>query len=312
MLKRLYDEKFMRMALDLAVNGRGRTSPNPMVGAIVVKNGKIIGIGYHKKAGLPHAEINALKEAGKSAKGAELYVTLEPCNTYGRTPPCAPKILDAGIKRVIIATRDPNPINHNNGIRYLRKNGVKVSVGILQKEALRLNEAYNKIITTGFPFVTVKVAMSLDGKIATHTGGSKWISCKKSRQFAHNLRKEVDAVLVGWRTFIKDKPRLKDVKHKIILSRNRVDLKKLLKRLAKKGIMHVLIEGGGETIASAINARLVDRLYLFIAPKIIGGRDAPTPVEGIGINRIFSALKVKDINVQRIGDDILVTGCLRG
>lgn len=308
---RLYDKKFMSMALRLAENGMGKASPNPMVGAIVVKNRKIIGAGYHKRAGLPHAEIYALKAAGHRARGATLYVTLEPCNTYGRTPPCAPKIAESGIKRVVIATRDPNPLNHNNGIKYLKKNGLKVSVGILKNDAIKLNEAYNKFIATGLPFVTVKVAMSLDGKIATNTGSSKWISCEKSRRFARRLRKEADAVLVGWNTYIKDKPRFKGVKNKIFLGKNRIKLRDYFKKLAKSGIMHILIEGGGETIASAIKGKLVDRLYIFIAPKIVGGRNAPTPVEGAGIKDISQALKIRNMDVKKIGSDLLVTGCLR-
>lgn len=286
----------MRLALDLAAKGRGKTYPNPMVGAVVVKNGRIVGQGYHKKAGMPHAEIYALN---KKTKGATLYVTMEPCNTYGRTPPCASRIVEAGIKRVVIASLDPNPVNHNNGIRYLRRHGIKVTLGILKNEAIRLNE---------LPYVTVKVAMSLDGKIATRTGSSKWISCGESRQFVRRLRHKADAVLVGRRTFLKDKPRLKGVRHKIFLPRGRIILKRLLKNLAKKGIMHVLIEGGGETIASALKAGLVDRLYVFIAPKIIGGRNAPTPVEGIGIKDISQALRVKDMQMRRIGEDILVRG----
>lgn len=294
----MYDERFMRIALELAAKGRGKTYPNPMVGAVVVKNGRIVGRGYHKRAGGPHAEIIAL---GKT-RGDTLYVTLEPCNTYGRTPPCAPVIVRSGIKRVVIATMDPNPANHNNGIRYLRRHGIKVTVGVLRNGAIRLNE---------LPYVTVKVAMSLDGKIATRTGSSKWISCDESRQFVRKLRKEVDAVLVGRNTFLKDKPALKGVKHKIFLGKGRVNLKRLFKKLAKLGIMHVLIEGGGETIASAIKAGLVDKLYIFIAPKIIGGRDAPTPVEGFGIKDISQVLNVRNMQVQKIGDDILVTGCLR-
>lgn len=301
----------MRIALELAAKGKGKTNPNPMVGAVVVKNRRIVGTGYHKKAGTPHAEVIALRRAGKKAKGATLYVTLEPCNTYGRTPPCSPLIVRSGIKKVVIATRDPNPINHNNGIRYLRRNGVEVEVGVLEDEAKKLNEAYNKFITTGLPFVTVKVAMSLDGKIATRTGSSKWISCPKSRQFVRKLRNEVDAVLIGRRTFLIDKPRLKGVRHKIILGPGRVDLKKLMGDLAKQGIMHVLIEGGGETIASAIRQGLVDRIFIFIAPKIIGGRNAPTPVEGLGIRDISEAIPVRDIEVKKIGNDILVTGCLQ-
>lgn len=304
------DIKFMRLALSLAEKGRGRTSPNPMVGAVVVKNNKILGTGYHKKAGGPHAEISALRSAGKSARNATLYVTLEPCNTFGRTPPCAPSIVNAGIKRVVIAAEDPNPKNHNNGMKYLRQKNIKVDIGILKSESIKLNESYNKWIKTGFPFVTIKAAMSIDGKIATKTGSSKWISCYKSRQFVRKLRKQADAVLVGRNTFLKDRPRFKGVKNKIFLQRGNVNLKKLMKKLAKKDITHVLIEGGGETIASAINANLADKLYIFIAPKIIGGRNAKTPVEGLGIRNIAQALNVKDMQVCQIGNDIMVYGYL--
>lgn len=303
-------KRYMRLALELAAKGKGKTSPNPLVGAVIVKDGQIVGRGYHKKAGLPHAEVYALREAGTKARGATLYVTLEPCNNYGRTPPCTPSIISSGIKQVVIATKDPNPINHNNGIGYLRRKGIKVEVGLLQEEAERLNEAYNKFVTTGLPWVTVKAAMSLDGKIATKTGSSKWISCEESRRFVRRLRKEVDAVLVGRNTFLKDKPRLKGVKYKVVLGKGRVDLKRALKGLAKLGVMHVLIEGGGETIASAIEKKLADRLYIFVAPKIVGGRDAITPVEGKGIARISQALRVKDMQVERIGGDLLITGCL--
>lgn len=306
-----FDGKFMRAALNLAEKGRGKTGPNPMVGAVVVKNGKILGEGYHKKAGLPHAEIYALNKAGAKAMGATLYVTLEPCNTYGRTPPCAPDIVKLGIKRVVIAAKDPNPINHNNGIKYLRRNGIKVDIGVLEDAAVKLNEAYNKFITTGLPFVTIKAAMSLDGKIATRIGSSKWISCGKSRRFARMLRQDADAVMVGWNTYRKDKPRFTGVKNKIFLGKRRVNLKRFFKKLAEAGIMHVLIEGGGETIASAIKEKLADRLYIFIAPKIIGGRNAPTPVEGVGIKQISQALRVNDMQVQKIGSDILVSGCLQ-
>jgi len=304
------DVFYMHQALIIAEKGRGSTSPNPMVGAIIVKKGKIVGRGFHKKAGTPHAEIYAIKEAGENARGSTLYVTLEPCNTYGKTPPCAPEIYKAGIKKVFIATKDPNPVNRNKGIKYLRNHGIDVKVGILREEATKINEAYNKFITKGMPFVTVKVAMSLDGKIATRTGSSKWISSYKSRNLVKKLRKEVDAVLIGRKTFLKDRPRLKGVKNKIILGKGRIDMLRLMKQLAKKNIMHVLIEGGGETIASAMEAKLVDKLYVFIAPKIIGGRSAPTPVDGIGIKNIGQAMPIVNMKAERIGKDILISGLL--
>jgi len=325
------DSKFMNIALELAAKGKGKTNPNPMVGAVVIRKGQIVGSGYHKKAGQPHAEIYALTKAGIKAKGSTLYVTLEPCSTYGRTPPCTEAIAKAGIKRVVIAASDPNPINHNKGIRFLRRKGIRVETGLLRDKAERLNTAYNKFICTKIPFVTIKVAMSLDGKIATKTGSSKWISGKNSRTAAHRLRKKFDAVVVGRNTFLKDKPRFRDVKCRVVLGRPNKNtkaknefissgkwlfwyggknLKTALKKLGERGIMSVLIEGGGEIIASAIEEGIADRLYLFIAPKIIGGRTAKSPVEGRGIKDISQAIKVKGAKVDFIGKDILVKGRL--
>ena len=305
------DEKYMRRALVLGEKGRGKTSPNPMVGAIVVKSGRVVGAGYHRKPGSEHAEIIALKKAGRRACGADLYVTLEPCNTQGRTPPCAPRIAAAGIKRVVVATADSNKINRNNGIKWLRQKGIKVTVGVLEQESLKMNEDYNKFMRTGIPFVTVKAAMSLDGKIAAPNGSSKWISGKKSRQFVARLRRQVDAVLVGRRTFLIDKPRLKGVKNKVFLGKNKVKLKNLLRKLGEKGIMHVLIEGGGETIASALEEKLVDRIYVFIAPKIIGGKRSPTLVDGKGVSDIAKAVRIKNTSVEKVGNDFLIKGCLQ-
>jgi diaminohydroxyphosphoribosylaminopyrimidine deaminase/5-amino-6-(5-phosphoribosylamino)uracil reductase len=182
---------------------------------------------------------------------------------------------------------------------------------MLKNESMKLNEPYNKFITKGIPYVTVKAAMSLDGKIATKTGSSKWISGSSSRKLVKRFRKEADAVLVGRRTYIKDNPRFQGVKNKIILGKAKVNLKNLMKDLAKKGIMHVLIEGGGETIASAIEGKLVDRIYLFIAPKIIGGRNAPTPVDGKGVKNIEQALKLDKMQVEYVGRDILVSGLMK-
>lgn len=358
MNKKKNDEYYMKIALDLALKGRGSTNPNPVVGAIIVKKNKIIGKGYHKQAGGPHAERNALKQAGKKARGATLYVTLEPCNNYGRTPPCAPAIVAAGINRVVIAVKDPNPVNKNKGIKYLRKNNIVVDLGTLQKEAKEINEPYSKFIVTGMPWVTVKTAMSLDGKIATVTGASRWISGKKSRSVVASLRQEVDAVIIGKTTCIRDNPHLYSTNksfYRIVLdsqaktnpkaniakmdnviiavtkkapkrnierlraagvkieivpsNRNgRIALRPLLKKLTRLSVMHVLVEGGGETIASAFQEGLVDKCYFFIAPKIIGGAKAPTPVAGRGINRIADAVSVRDKKVESLGEDILVTG----
>jgi diaminohydroxyphosphoribosylaminopyrimidine deaminase/5-amino-6-(5-phosphoribosylamino)uracil reductase len=201
-------EKFMQLALRLAEKGKGLTSPNPMVGAVVVKEGRIIGRGYHKRAGMPHAEIMALREAKKAARGATLYVNLEPCCHYGRTDPCTDAIIKAGIREVVYAIKDPNPKVNGKGAAALKKAGLKVSGGLYQMQAARLNEAYTKYIATGRPFVILKTAQSLDGRIATLTGDSKWISGLDGRQFAHRLRAEADAVMVGAGTVRADNPRL--------------------------------------------------------------------------------------------------------
>jgi len=205
------DFTFLRQALRLAAHGYGQTSPNPMVGAVLVKRGEIIGQGFHRRAGLPHAEIEALRDAerrGMNARGATLYVTLEPCCTRGRTPPCTDAIVDAGIKRVVAAATDPNPKHAGHGFKLLRKAGISVITGILETEATRLNEAFNHWIVHRTPFVTVKAAMSLDGKIATRTGESKWITGEKARAYGMKLRQRADAVLVGVNTVLADDPAL--------------------------------------------------------------------------------------------------------
>lgn len=363
------DEKFMRLALELAKRGKGLTSPNPCVGAVIVKGGKIIGKGYHKRAGRPHAEIYALRQAGRKARGATLYVSLEPCRHYGKTPPCVNAIISHKIKRVVTAMKDPNPLNDGKGLKTLRKNGIKVESGILKDEAKKLNEAFIKFITKKIPFVTVKVAQSLDGKIATHTGDSKWITNEVAREYVHMLRGKVDAILVGVKTVLRDDPLLtarpKDRKAgkqpfriildsklrtplnarifskassgKVIIATTRlapkdklealerknaeilivsskdgkVNIKSLMKELRKKDIAHVLVEGGGEAIASVIEAKVVDKVLFFIAPKIIGGRQATTSVEGSGVDRISRAIKLKEVSFENIGDNFLIEGYIK-
>lgn len=318
----------MRLAIELAKKAQGKTSPNPAVGAVIVKNNKVIGKGYHKKAGLPHAEINALREAGQKAKGATLYVTLEPCGHYGRTPPCADAIIKSGIKKVIIAMKDPNPVNNGNGIKRLRGNGIKVGTGVLVKEAEAINKPYIKFITKGLPYITVKVAQSLDGKIATKTGDSKWISSEDSRRYVHELRGKVDAVMVGANTVLRDDPLLlsrvsrkqpvriivggksrmpRDAKIFSSLDRSPVIVvKSLSEALALANITHILVEGGGELIASLVEKDLVDRFLIFIAPKIIGGRAAKTSVEGAGISHIKDASNFTIKSIRRFKKDILI------
>jgi len=202
------DEYYMRLALKLALKAKGKTSPNPLVGALVVKNSRIVGCGFHARAGLAHAEINALDEAGKKAKGASLYVTLEPCAHTGRTAPCVNRIIESGIKEVVVGMIDPNPLNNGKGIALLRQHNIKVRHGVLADGSARINESFIKYITTRLPFITVKVAESLDGRIATYTGDSKWITSDKSRAFAHKIRNDYDAVMVGVNTVLRDNPRL--------------------------------------------------------------------------------------------------------
>ena len=359
-------EFYMKKALELAEKGRGTTSPNPMVGALIVKNGKIIASAYHRRPGGLHAEAIALKRAGKKAKGATLYANLEPCAHIGRTPPCSKAIIKSGIKEVYCSMIDPNPLNNGKGKKELEKNGVKVRVGILNKEAVKLNKVFIKYVTKNMPFVTIKAAESLDGKIATKTMDSKWITTQASRDYSHALRSEMDAVLVGVNTIIRDNPILTSRKNKspikIVLDSNlrvsesanifskkspglnivailrkslkiphilkktwrfnkkgilviacpgknsRIDMEWLLKELAELEISRLLVEGGGDTIAGFLEQGLADRILFFIAPKIIGGRNAVTSVEGRGVDKVSQAIELKNVKVEMIEGDILVSG----
>lgn len=355
------DNKYMKIALRLARKAQGLTHPNPAVGAVIVKGKKIVGKGYHKKCGLPHAEINALRQAGKLARGATMYVTLEPCDHYGRTSPCTEAIIKSGIRDVIIAMKDPNPITNGRGIRKLNKNGIGTKVGVLKEEAVRINRPFIKSVTEKVPYVTVKVAESIDGKIAAKTGDSKWISGEDSRRYVHELRGRVDAVMVGANTAVMDDPlllsRIKNARQPIRIvvdsqlrmplsarlfstinkspvivatgkgvslrraalyeakgakvifisvKNGMLDLRELLKALLEMGIIEVLVEGGGELVASLVERRLVDRFLFFIAPKIIGGRDAVTAVEGSGIDSIKEAVALKNVSIKKFKKDILI------
>ena len=362
----LRHEFFMKKALELAEKGRGTASPNPMVGAVVVKNGRIVSSAYHKRPGALHAEAITLRKAGKKAEGAGLYVNLEPCAHIGRTPPCTDAIIKSKIKKVFCSMVDPNSLNNRRGIKILRRNNIKVSVGLLQEEAQKLNEVFIKYVTRGMPFVTLKMAESLDGKIATRKNDSKWITSEASRDYAHKLRSQVDAVLVGVNTILKDDPLLTSRRErspiKVILDpdlkiperarifskkspslsiiaimqkslqtrsviekfkrlskkgilviscpgkNGRIDLRGFLKELAELEIAHLLVEGGGDTAAGFIEAGLVDRALFFIAPRIIGGRDAISSIEGHGVDRIKKSTSLKDIEVERISEDVLVKG----
>lgn len=356
---------FMDLALRLARKAKGRTSPNPMVGALVVKNNRIIGRGYHKKAGAPHAEIMALDNAGKHTNGARLYVTLEPCSHFGKTPPCVDRIIKSGIKEVIVGMIDPNPLNNGRGINILRQHRIKVVVGFLEDKLRKLNEVFIKYITKSIPFVTVKVAQSLDGKIATRSGDSKWITSDKSRAYAHRLRANYDAVMVGVNTILRDNPKLdawfskknpikviidsqlstaqdanifsakarvvivtlfsppgQETENRKILSEKakvlevkekagQINLKAALKKLAQLEITNILVEGGGTLIGSLFDEGLVDKILFFVSPKIIGGKEAISSVMGKGVVRIDRAIKLKEVNLKRIGEDFLIEGYIK-
>jgi diaminohydroxyphosphoribosylaminopyrimidine deaminase/5-amino-6-(5-phosphoribosylamino)uracil reductase len=321
------DAHYMEMALDLAQQGQGFTSPNPMVGAVVVKANQVIGTGYHHAAGQPHAEVNAIDDAGNGTEGAVLYVNLEPCNHTGRTPPCTHKILQAGIRRVVVAMRDPNPAVTGGGIDFLIKHGLKVDLEVCEEKARRLNEAFVKFVRTKRPFVTLKCAATLDGRIATRCGDSKWITNEKSRGFVHKLRHAADAILVGINTVEKDDPRLttrlgssagKDPVRIILDTRLSISPHARVLRLksdsdtilvvGKSVAAEKRIEGGGRVIASALRAGIVDKISFFYAPKILGGDDGVSICRGKGPAAMQDCIAVKDISVQRFGEDVMIEG----
>lgn len=363
------DKTYMKRALELAEKGAGFTNPNPLVGAVIVKGGRIIGEGYHEIYGGHHAEINAFNNAVMDVSGATMYINLEPCSHYGRTPPCANAIAEKGIKRVVVALEDPNPEVSGRGIRFLRDNGIEVVTGVLEVESRRLNEIFLKYITTRIPFCIMKTAMTLDGKIASYTGDSKWITNEESRKYVHRLRHRVAAVMVGLGTVMKDDPYLNtrfegvkgsDPVRVIVDSRarisleanvlnlksdaktiiaateqadkskigdlerkgaeviitpavdNRVDLKYLMKALGERKIDSVLLEGGSTLNYSALEAGIVDKVNVFIAPKIIGGSSAKTPVGGNGRASVNDAVNLKDIETHRFGEDLMIEGYIRG
>jgi diaminohydroxyphosphoribosylaminopyrimidine deaminase/5-amino-6-(5-phosphoribosylamino)uracil reductase len=344
-----------------------------MVGAVLEREGQIVGEGYHQKTGEAHAEIHALNQAGDLARGATLYVTLEPCCHWGRTPPCTQAIIRAGVARVFAAIEDPNPFMAGKGIRELKAAGVEARVGLCEPLARRLNEIFIKYITTGLPFVILKSAMSLDGKIATASGESQWITSEAARLKGHEIRDTVDAILVGVNTVLRDNPSLttrlphrkgKDPIRIVVDSHGRtpptarvfnpessagvliavtasaparrlealgaagaeiliipvpsqvegaekdgrVCLASLMKELGRREITSVLIEGGGEINASALQAGVVDKVMFFIAPKLIGGRNAPGPIGGEGIHRLPEAISLHDTMSTRIDGDFLIEG----
>lgn len=360
------DEKYMRRALDLAKQARGRTSPNPMVGAVVVKNGEIVGEGWHQMAGTPHAEIHALKQAGDKARGADIYVTLEPCCHAGRTGPCTDALLMAGIAKVYVAMTDPNPKVAGQGIAILRDRGIDVITGILTSEAAELNAAFIKWISCGLPFVILKSGMSLDGKIATAAGESKWITGPEARRQVHHLRDKVDVILTGIGTILADDPelttRLPEGGHnpvRVVLDRlaripltsrilndkaspvilfvskdaderrltavrekgaevvtietcsSGIDLRAVLRHIGQRGHSSILVEAGSTLNSTFLTENLIDRMVLFLAPRIIGGSLAPGAFGGAGIESLSDAVELEDVEIAPVGADLMINGYVK-
>lgn len=331
------DEIFLKKTFELAKKGLGWTNPNPMVGAVLVKDQKIIATGYHHQYGQPHAEVEAIRQLKQIPFNTTLYVNLEPCSHFGKNPPCADLVIRSGIKRVICATVDPNPKVQGEGIKKLKKAGIKIIVGPLDEEAKKLNETYFTFHQEKRPFVAIKFAASLDGKIATRTGDSKWITSEESRQFSRRLRGVYQAILVGINTVIIDDPHLgtringmKDPLRIIIGDQSKIpskaqvlrdenfliidtkgskmEIPDLLKHLAKLGIISLLVEGGATTLGNFVDAQLVDKVYAFYGPKIIGGENALSAIGGKGTETIKQALWVKDLNIKRFADNFVVIG----
>jgi diaminohydroxyphosphoribosylaminopyrimidine deaminase/5-amino-6-(5-phosphoribosylamino)uracil reductase len=356
------DERYMRRAIDLAERARGLTSPNPMVGAVIVRDGVVVGEGFHAAAGRPHAEIEALAAAGSRARGATLYVTLEPCAHQGRTPPCAPAVVAAGIRRVVFAVADPNPMVDGRGRRVLEAAEVSVTSGVLEAEAARQNRVFLTAMRAGRPHVTLKAAITVDGKLADRHGASRWITGEPARREAHRLRSESDAIVVGLGTVLADDPALtvrldqpwprepyrvvldtqartppgarfitsgKPSRALIAVGRGapaervgaleatgaevvpvpaeegRIDVRALLATLHAREVRGVLVEGGGEVHAAFLEAALVDRVAVFVAPRLLGGRTAPSLIGGRGAE-LKSAPRLDALSVRAVGDDLLI------
>ena len=357
------DIEYMRRAMELAERGVGFTNPNPMVGAVIVKGGKVIGEGWHERCGEWHAERNAFKNCTVPAEGATMYVTLEPCCHYGKTPPCTEAIIEHGIARVVVGMEDPNPLVAGKGIALLREAGIEVVCGV-EEEALReQNRVFLKYISTKLPWVAMKTAMTLDGKIATRTGDSKWITGAEARAYVHELRHRFMAILVGIGTAVADDPllncriegrgvrqpirvvvdsnarlsldsqlvktageyrtivahtrfapeervkALRETGVEMLLCKEKeglVDVRNLLELLGQSGIDSILLEGGGSLNYTFLAEGLADELYAFIAPKIVGGMNAKTPVEGAGMEKMADAINLELENVLNIGHDVLL------
>jgi diaminohydroxyphosphoribosylaminopyrimidine deaminase/5-amino-6-(5-phosphoribosylamino)uracil reductase len=333
----MQDEEFMRAALAEARRGLGHTSPNPAVGAVIVRGGKIVARGYHHRAGMPHAEIEALRAMPKPAlaKGATIYVTLEPCSTHGRTPPCVNAIIAAGFRRVVIGTIDPNPAHAGRGVEILRAAGITVTTGVLEAECRALNAAFNHWIVTKLPLVTAKAGMSLDGRLTRPPGEGQWLTNAAARKDAHQLRAQVDAILVGAETVRRDNPRLtvrgvrgarqpwrivmtrsgnlpKDAhlftdehRERTLVYRGK-SLRAVLRDLGKRQITSVMIEGGGGVLGEAFDRHLVQRAHFYLAPLFCGGPAVVLAGRGVGSNA--EAATIRDATYTRLGDNLRLTG----
>lgn len=365
------DEHFMRMALRLAARARGRTSPNPMVGAVIVRRGRVVGRGHHARAGDAHAEVVAIADAGRAAHGADMYVNLEPCNHQGRTGPCARAIIEAGVSRVVVGMRDPNPLVNGKGIAALRRKGVRVTTGVLEAECRRLNESFSCYIVEGRPFVTLKSAVTLDGRVATRGGDSRWVTGEQARRRGHRLRATNDCIMVGVGTVLADDPTLtcrgvrggRDPVRVVVDARLRtppdanvvraagsscaptwivagaraprtraaaleaagavvlrmpgvrgggLPLDRVLELLARRELASVLLEGGPRLAGSFWDAGLVDRVVAFVAPKILGDARALPMLRAAPVEAMEHATDLEELEVRRVGADIMVTGRPRG
>lgn len=363
-------EEYMRRALELARKGEGHTSPNPMVGCVVVKDGRIISEGYHEKYGEFHAERNALTRCTEDAAGADLYVTLEPCCHQGKTPPCTDIIIEKKIARVFVGSMDSNPLVAGKGVQILRDHGIYVETGILDAECRKLNEVFYHYIATKTPFVVMKYAMTLDGKIACATGDSKWVTGEIARTQVHQMRGRYRGIMVGIGTVLADDPmlncrveggvdpvriicdsnlriptesqivktasdietivacsqealeserkqekirRLKEAGIQIIGTEGAhgVNLVELMKKLGGQNIDSILLEGGGTLNASALEDGIVNKVYAYIAGKLIGGMDARSPVEGMGIDRMADAITLQNVEIEKLGDDFCIVGYVK-
>ncbi|WP_027119503.1 bifunctional diaminohydroxyphosphoribosylaminopyrimidine deaminase/5-amino-6-(5-phosphoribosylamino)uracil reductase RibD [[Mycoplasma] testudinis] len=354
------DTEYMNLAIKLARKGSGWVNPNPMVGALIVKNGKIIGQGYHTKFGMPHAEIEAIKNATEDITKATLYVTLEPCCHQGKTPPCVNTVIKSKFARVVIGTVDPNPIVAGNSVKLLQQNNIQTSVGICERECQDIIKIFKKFMLEKKPYVLMKYAMTADGKIATRTGKSKWISSEKTRELVHHLRHDYSAIMVGINTVLVDDPlltcRLSNCKNPIRIicdsslrtpltsqvvttakqiktiiatcqtdvskhlpyvnagcelivvgyKNNHLNLKELMLELGKRQIDSVLLEGGATLNWSALANQIVDAVHIDIAPKIFGGKEAKTPISGLGIDEVEQAFALKDWKPMVYGEDIII------